>query len=232
MLTLDGLRARWGDWTLAADLSIGTGEKVALIGPSGSGKSTLLGLIAGYEAPEAGRVLWDGADLTGTPPAARPISMVFQDNNLFPHMTAAQNVGLGLRPDLKLDAGERRDVAAALERVGLGGFGDRKPGQLSGGQAARVALARVLLRHRPILLLDEAFDALGPALRVEMLDLVAGLADETGATLLLVTHAPEDARRIADSVVLVADGVAHAPVATAEIFANPPEALRDYLGGI
>ncbi|MCB1349361.1 MAG: ATP-binding cassette domain-containing protein, partial [Maritimibacter sp.] len=185
-----------------------------------------------YEAPEAGRVLWDGADLTGTPPAARPISMVFQDNNLFPHMTAAQNVGLGLRPDLKLDAGERRDVAAALERVGLGGFGDRKPGQLSGGQAARVALARVLLRHRPILLLDEAFDALGPALRVEMLDLVAGLADETGATLLLVTHAPEDARRIADSVVLVADGVAHAPVATAEIFANPPEALRDYLGGI
>ena len=232
MLTLDGLRARWGDWTLAADLTIGTGEKVALIGPSGSGKSTLLGLIAGYEAPEAGRVLWDGADLTGTPPAARPISMVFQDNNLFPHMTAAQNVGLGLRPDLKLDAGERRDVAAALERVGLGGFGDRKPGQLSGGQAARVALARVLLRHRPILLLDEAFDALGPALRVEMLDLVAGLADETGATLLLVTHAPEDARRIADSVVLVADGVAHAPVATAEIFANPPEALRDYLGGI
>ena len=232
MLTLDGLQARWGDWTLAADLSIGTGEKVALIGPSGSGKSTLLGLIAGYEAPEAGRVLWDGADLTGTPPAARPISMVFQDNNLFPHMTAAQNVGLGLRPDLKLDAGERRDVAAALERVGLGGFGDRKPGQLSGGQAARVALARVLLRHRPILLLDEAFDALGPALRVEMLDLVAGLADETGATLLLVTHAPEDARRIADSVVLVADGVAHAPVATAEIFANPPEALRDYLGGI
>ena len=232
MLTLDGLRARWGDWTLAADLTIGTGEKVALIGPSGSGKSTLLGLVAGYEAPEAGRVLWDGADLTGTPPAARPISMVFQDNNLFPHMTAAQNVGLGLRPDLKLDAGERRDVAAALERVGLGGFGDRKPGQLSGGQAARVALARVLLRHRPILLLDEAFDALGPALRVEMLDLVAGLADETGATLLLVTHAPEDARRIADSVVLVADGVAHAPVATAEIFANPPEALRDYLGGI
>ncbi|MEZ5721088.1 MAG: thiamine ABC transporter ATP-binding protein [Paracoccaceae bacterium] len=232
MLTLDGLQARWGDWTLAADLSIGTGEKVALIGPSGSGKSTLLGLVAGYEAPEAGRVLWDGADLTGTPPAARPISMVFQDNNLFPHMTAAQNVGLGLRPDLKLDAGERRDVAAALERVGLGGFGDRKPGQLSGGQAARVALARVLLRHRPILLLDEAFDALGPALRVEMLDLVAGLADETGATLLLVTHAPEDARRIADSVVLVADGVAHAPVATAEIFANPPEALRDYLGGI
>ena len=232
MLTLDGLQARWGDWTLAADLTIGTGEKVALIGPSGSGKSTLLGLIAGYEAPEAGRVLWDGADLTGTPPAARPISMVFQDNNLFPHMTAAQNVGLGLRPDLKLDAGERRDVAAALERVGLGGFGDRKPGQLSGGQAARVALARVLLRHRPILLLDEAFDALGPALRVEMLDLVAGLADETGATLLLVTHAPEDARRIADSVVLVADGVAHAPVATAEIFANPPEALRDYLGGI
>ena len=230
MLTLEKLRAQWGDWVLEADLTIGTGETVALIGPSGAGKSTLLGLIAGYDVPARGRVLWNGEDLTGTPPAARPISMVFQDNNLFPHMTAAQNVGLGLRPDLKLGADGWRDVAAALERVGLGGYGDRKPGQLSGGQAARLALARVILRQRPILLLDEAFDALGPALRGEMLDLVAGLADETGATLLIVTHEPGDARRIADSVLLVADGVAHAPVATAEIFDNPPEAFRAYLG--
>lgn len=231
MLTLENLRARWGDWTLEADLRIGTGETVALIGPSGAGKSTLLALIAGHETPDAGRVLWDGEDLTARPPAARPISMVFQDNNLFPHMSAAQNVGLGLRPDLRLDAGQRAEVEAALERVGLGGLGGRKPGQLSGGQAARVALARVLLRRKPVMLLDEPFGALGPALRVEMLDLVAGVARETGATVLIVTHEPEDARRIADSVVLVAEGRARPPMATADIFDNPPAAFRDYLGG-
>lgn len=230
MLTLERLCARWGDWTLEADFSIGTGEKVALIGPSGAGKSTLLGLIAGHEAPAAGRVLWDGQELTGLPPAARPVSMIFQDNNLFPHLTAAQNVGLGVRPDLKLGAGGWAAVEAALKRVGLAGLGARKPGQLSGGQAARVALARVLLRHKPVMLLDEPFGALGPALRAEMLDLVAGLAEETGATLLIVTHEPDDAHRIADSVVLVADGVAHPPVATAEIFADPPPAFRAYLG--
>ncbi len=231
MLTLEGLCARWGDWTLEADLTVATGATVALIGPSGAGKSTLLGLIAGFETPAAGRVRWDGVELSGLAPGARPISTIFQDNNLFPHMTAAQNVGLGLRPDLRLDAAQWDAVAGALERVGLGGFGDRKPGQLSGGQAARVALARVLLRHKPVLLLDEAFSALGPALRAEMLDLVAGLAEETGATVLIVTHEPEDARRIAGQVVLVAEGRAHSPMATAEIFENPPPAFRAYLGG-
>lgn len=230
MLTLEGLTARWGDWSLTADMEIAPGETVALIGPSGAGKSTLLGLIAGHDAPAAGRVLWQGDDLTGRPPAARPVSMIFQDNNLFPHLTAAQNVALGLRADLKLDATEWAEVEAALKRVGLGGYGARKPGQLSGGQVARVALARVVLQHKPVVLLDEAFGALGPALRDEMLDLVAGLAEETGATLLIVTHEPDDARRVADSVVLVAEGRAHAPVATAEIFENPPDAFRDYLG--
>ncbi|MCB1338696.1 MAG: ATP-binding cassette domain-containing protein [Maritimibacter sp.] len=230
MLTLDRLTARWGDWTLEADFSVEPGAKLALIGPSGAGKSTLLGLIAGHETPDAGRVLWQGEDLTDAPPAARPVSMIFQDNNLFPHLTAAQNVGLGLRPDLRLDRGQRSQVESALERVGLAGLGARKPGQLSGGQAARVALARALLRHKPLMLLDEPFGALGPALRTEMLDLVAELADETGATLLIVSHDPDDARRIADGVVLVADGIAYPPAPTEDIFANPPEALRAYLG--
>lgn len=230
MLTLDALQARWGDWTLDADFSVDPGAKVALIGPSGAGKSTLLALLAGHETPAAGRVLWQGEDLTQKPPAARPVSMIFQDNNLFPHMTAAQNVGLGLRPDLKLDRAEAARVDEALDRVGLAGLGARKPAQLSGGQAARVALARALLRHKPLMLLDEPFGALGPALRDEMLTLVSELADETGATLLMVSHEPGDARRIAGQVVLVADGIAHPPVATEEIFANPPEALRAYLG--
>ena len=229
MLTLE-TRIENGDFALAADLSIAKGRKVAVLGPSGSGKSTLLAGIAGFLSA-TGRIAWEGRDLRPVAPADRPVSMIFQDNNLFPHLTAAQNVGLGLRPDLRLSRADDTRVDEALAHVGLGGLGARKPGQLSGGQAARVALARVMLRDKPILLLDEPFGALGPALRDEMLDLVARLADETGATLLMVSHEPDDARRIADEVILVAEGRAHPPVATAEIFANPPEALRDYLGG-
>lgn len=230
MLTLDHLEVRWEDWRLTADFTIPKGAKVAVLGPSGAGKSTLLSAIAGFQPLSAGRILWDGADITALPPAERPVSMIFQDNNLFPHLTAAQNVGLGVRPDLKLDAGQRRDVSEALARVGLAGFAARKPGQLSGGQAARVALARALLRHRPLMLLDEPFGALGPALRAEMLALVGDLVGEAAATLLMVSHEPADARAQADLVSLVIDGAVSAPVPTAEIFANPPDALRDYLG--
>ena len=156
--------------------------------------------------------------------------MLFQDNNLFPHLTVAQNVGLGMRPDLKLDGPQHRRVADAIARVGLERLEERKPGALSGGQQSRAALARVLVQNKPLILLDEPFAALGPALRVEMLKLVADLAEESGATVLMVSHAPADARQIADQIILVAEGVAHAPVATAELLNNPPAALRDYLG--
>ncbi len=230
MLTIENARVDMGDFTLSADLQVNQGERVAVLGPSGAGKSTLLAMIAGFQPLARGVIRWHGKVLPDDP-ADRPISMVFQDNNLFPHLSVAQNVGLGLRPDLRLTSEDRRRVDAALKRVGLVGKEDRKPAQLSGGQIARVALARVLLRDRPLLLLDEPFDALGPALRAEMLRLVAELVAETGATLLMVSHNPEDARRLADRVILVEGGQAHAPVPTAEIFENPPDALRDYLGG-
>ncbi len=230
MLTLEKMLVALEDWTLRADFTVPTGAKVAVLGPSGAGKSTLLAAIAGFLPVASGRVMWNAAELTAAPPAARPVSMIFQDNNLFPHLTAAQNVGLGLRPDLRLDADQHKAVDKALARVGLAGFGPRKPGRLSGGQAARVALARALLRNQPLMLLDEPFGALGPALRAEMLDLVADLADETGATLMMVSHEPDDAKSIADLVILVAEGIAYPPVPTDEIFANPPKALSDYLG--
>lgn len=229
MLTLEALHVDLGDFTLDADFTVETGRKVAILGPSGAGKSTLLAAIAGFQKM-TGRVLWNEQDLTPLAPGKRPVSTIFQDNNLFPHLTAAQNVGLGLRPNLRLSKDEERQVETSLARVGLAGLGNRKPAALSGGQAARVALARALLRHKPVMLLDEPFGALGPALRDEMLGLVRDLADETGATLLMVSHEPDDARTIADEVILVTDGRAHAPVATAEIFANPPAALQDYLG--
>ena len=230
MLTLEAVRIAQDGFTLEADLQVAAGRKVAVIGPSGAGKSTLLGAIAGFLPLASGRVVWDGRDLAGVAPGNRPLSILFQDNNLFPHLTAAQNVGLGLRPDLRLDAAAWARVEDALTHVGLAGLGPRKPRALSGGQAGRVALARILLRDRPLLLLDEPFSALGPGLKAEMLDLVARLVDEMGATLLMVSHDPGDAQRIADDVILVDQGVAAAPVGTEALFRDPPEALRAYLG--
>ena len=156
--------------------------------------------------------------------------MLFQDGNLFPHLTVAQNVGLGLRARLRLTETEHSRVEQALDRVGLAGMRDRKPAALSGGQQSRVALARVLVQGRDLLLLDEPFAALGPALKTEMLDLVSELVEESGATLLMVSHDPTDARRIADQVVLVVEGQAYPPQETAQLLDDPPPALKAYLG--
>jgi len=230
MLTLEAVTIRQDGFTLSADFKIAEGRFIAVIGPSGAGKSTLLDLVAGFRMPDAGRVSWQGRDLGPLQPGERPVSILFQDNNLFPHLTVAQNVGLGLRADLRLGKDDKAAVAQSLARVGLDGMGPRKPAALSGGQRSRVALARVLLQRRPVLLLDEPFGALGPALKHEMLALVSALADEAGLTVLMVTHDPEDARRWAPETVLVADGKANSPMATQDLLDHPPEALRTYLG--
>ena len=230
MLHLDRLVLRFGSFTLNANWGLESGALAAVIGPSGAGKSTLLMALAGFLSPAEGRILWDGKDITALPPAQRPVAMLFQDQNLFPHLTVAQNLGLALNPDLRLTASDHSRIAAVLDRLGLAGLGARKPGALSGGQAGRAALARVLLQDKPLLLLDEPFAALGPALKADLLALVAGLAKETGKTVLLVTHDPADALRLADQTVLVADGLAAPPVQTAQLFAHPPKALSDYLG--
>jgi thiamine transport system ATP-binding protein len=231
MLALEAVEVAQEDWRLTADLTLAAGSSTAVIGPSGAGKSTLLDLIAGFIAPVRGRVLWQGRDITALPPAERPVTLLFQSHNLFAHLTAAQNVGLGLRPDLRLDRAGWGRVDAALAEVGLGGMGERRPGQLSGGERGRVALARALLRARPLLLLDEPFAALGPALRTEMLGLVARIRAEQKATLVIVSHAPEDARRIAEQVVLVDAGHVHPPAPTEALFTDPPPELRAYIGG-
>jgi thiamine transport system ATP-binding protein len=230
MLSLEAVEIRQQDWRLTADIALEAGTSTALIGPSGAGKSTLLNAIAGFIDPAAGRILWDGRDITGLRPEDRPVTLLFQEHNLFAHLSAAQNVGLGLRPDLKLGSEGWGRVEAALGEVGLAGYGPRRPGQLSGGQRQRVALARALLRDRPVLMLDEPFAALGPALRAEMLDLVARIRDEQGATLLMVTHEPTDARRIAGQIVLVEGGRTHVPVPTAQLLDAPPPELAAYLG--
>ena len=231
MLTLDAVHFAAGDFGLAADFSLTPGRRVAVVGPSGAGKSTLLDLVAGFRAPLSGRVSWQGQDITDHPPDRRPVAMLFQENNLFPHLDLARNLGLALRPDgAALRGRERGVVDAALARVGLDGMAGRRPGALSGGQQSRAALARVLIQARPVIALDEPFAALGPALKSEMLALVQDVAEELGALVLLVSHDPADAQSFADETVLVADGIAHAPAPTAALFADPPKALRAYLG--
>ena len=229
MLTCEAVTLAKGDFRLDATLEVPPGM-TAVIGPSGGGKSTLLAAIAGFETPVAGRILWQGDDMAGLPPGARPVTMLFQDHNLFPHLTVAQNVGLALAPRLRLGAAQSAQVADALTAVGLEGLGDRKPGALSGGQAGRAALARTLLADRPVVLLDEAFAALGPALRREMLALVRDRLAGQGRTVIFVTHDPEDARTFADRVIFVGQGVARPPQDTVPFFADPAAAVSAYLG--
>lgn len=227
-ITLDNLLIQRDGFSLSADFVIPNGI-TAVLGPSGGGKSSLLLTISGFIDPLGGRICFDGEPTTA-PPDDRPVTMLFQENNIFPHMTVAQNVGLGIKPTLKLSASEKSAVATALAQVGLSGYGDRFPADLSGGQRQRVAIARATLRNKPVLLLDEPFAALGPALRHEMLDLVKSICETQTANLLLVTHSPEDAKRIADRVILVANSTALPPEETNAFFANPSKSLSDYLG--
>lgn len=230
MLSLNKIEIALGSFRLRADFQIEARQKVAVVGPSGAGKSTLIGAVCGFIDVLGGQLILTGQDITDAMPDKRDMAMLFQDNNLFPHLTIAQNVGLGIRPVMRLTLDEKLKVNDALVRVGLGDLGSRKPSELSGGQQSRAALARALVQSKLWMILDEPFAALGPALRAEMLDLVAEVADETQAGVMMVTHAPEDARRIADSVIFVVDGVAHGPQATTELLDNPPPALKAYLG--
>jgi thiamine transport system ATP-binding protein len=233
VIAVERLVAGAGAFRLAADLSVPAGALCAVIGPSGAGKSTLLAAIAGFAPVLSGRVAVAGRDLAGQGPAGRPVTLLFQDNNLFPHLTVAQNVGLGLRPALSLTAPERARVEAALEETGLDGLGGRLPEALSGGQRQRAALARALLRDRPALLLDEPFAALGPGLRLEMLALVGRTLKARGAAVLMVTHDPGEARA-ADLAAFCGltdqGGRIEGARPPAALFGDPPPALAAYLG--
>jgi thiamine transport system ATP-binding protein len=230
-ILLAEVRFGFEDWSVEFDLTLPAGCFAAVMGPSGSGKSTLLNLIAGFERPDAGRVLIGGQDVTASPPAMRPVSMIFQENNLFGHLDIWSNVGLGRSPRLKLGERDRDDIAQALRSTGLAGKEKRLPSQLSGGECPRVELVRALLRDRPVLLLDEAFSSLGPGLRNEMLDLTGDLHRAGNMTVLMVTHHPDDAARIADRIVLVDQGRIAAIGETAAMLApGAPERMRRYLG--
>jgi len=228
---LDNIGFSYGEAPMRFDVAFRPRAITALMGPSGSGKSTLLNLVAGFETPDFGRVLIGGEDVTALPPATRPVSMMFQENNLFAHLDVEKNVGLGRSPSLRLTAEDKTAIAEALERTGLAGKEHRLPRELSGGERQRVALARILVRNRPVLLLDEPFGSLGPALRADMLELLVGVQAERRMTVLFVTHQPEDARRVADDMVFLEDGAVAAAGPTETFFSEAgPEAFRRYIG--
>lgn len=230
-LQLDHLAFRYEAMDMIFDAVFPAGGFTAVIGPSGGGKSTLLNLVAGFETPLAGRVLIDDADVTALPPDRRPVSMIFQDNNVFAHLSVRQNVALGISPALRLEPAQAQRVEAALADVGLDGLAHRKPGELSGGERQRVAVARALVRDRPVLLLDEPFAALGPALRRDMLDLVRAKQQARGLTVVMVTHQPEDAIHAASHTAYLEAGRIVALRPTADLFAaTDVPGLAAYLG--
>lgn len=187
-------------------LQVEQGERLAIIGESGAGKSTLLNLIAGFETPASGQILLNDCDHTQTQPAERPVSMLFQDNNLFPHLTVAQNIGLALAPSLSLNATQQQQVREIAEKMGLESLLSRRADQLSGGQKQRVALARTLLRDKPILLLDEPFSALDPIRRHELQQFILDICVERNLTLLMVTHQLEETKNLFTRVVEIREG--------------------------
>ena len=188
-------------------VSVEPGEFFALLGPSGSGKSTLLRVIAGFNRHDAGTLLIAGKDMTGTPPWKRNVGMVFQNYALWPHMSVDQNVAFGLE-ERRLPREEvKRRSAAALELVGLSGYGARRPNQLSGGQQQRVALARTLAIEPQVLLLDEPLSNLDAKLRIQMRRELLRLHRRLGITTIFVTHDQEEALTICDRIAVMDQGV-------------------------
>ena len=206
MIRLDNVFLADDALPMTFDLQVAAGERIAIVGPSGAGKSTLLNLIAGFVLPTQGNIWLNGENHTRSAPYERPVSMLFQENNLFPHLTVQQNLALGLKTSLKLTALEQDQIEQVADAVGLTSFLSRLPNSLSGGQKQRVALARCLLRDKPILLLDEPFSALDPELRMDMLNLIDELCHGKKLTLLLVTHQPSELTGKVDRMLRIENG--------------------------
>ena len=212
-------------------LEVGSGEFFSLLGPSGCGKTTTLRMIAGFERPDAGRIVIGDTDVTATPPHLRPVNTVFQSYALFPHLSVEQNVGFGLRFTDVSKQERRGRVAEALELVRLGGLAQRRPHQLSGGQQQRVALARALVLSPAVLLLDEPLGALDAKLRRELQVELKSIQREIGITFLYVTHDQEEALTMSDRLAVMAHGKVEQLGAPRDVYERPETAfVADFLG--
>jgi spermidine/putrescine transport system ATP-binding protein len=190
----------------SVSFTVGKGETVCLLGASGSGKSTLLRIIAGLESPEAGQILWDGADLAPTPPHARDFGLVFQDYALFPHLTVFENAAFGLRMRNTPKPKMQTRVDEVLELVKLRGFEARRVTDLSGGEGQRVALARALAPRPRLLMFDEPLGALDRSMKEDLLNELRGILHQTQIPAIYVTHDQEEAFAIADHILLLHEG--------------------------
>ncbi|RTZ20729.1 thiamine ABC transporter ATP-binding protein [Vibrio penaeicida] len=220
MLSLQDVHYRYNDELFRFNLDVSEGDIVSLMGPSGAGKSTLLSLVAGFIQPQSGQILVAGQSVLGLPPHQIPLSMLFQENNLFAHLTVRENIGLGIEPSLRLSSKQKGQVEEAAVMVGNGDFLDRLPEQLSGGQKQRVALARCFVQPHSIWLLDEPFSALDPVIREEMLSLVQTLAKERNIAIVMVTHHVSDAKSIATQFAYMSKGEVRSVLPIEELVAT------------
>jgi len=230
MLQVKNLIVDLGSFRLTADFEIERGSLISIVGPSGAGKSSLLNALAGFIPLTSGVIKWNGSDFTKLDPGLRPLSILFQDYNLFSHLTVKDNIAIGLRPNLKLNDLETDLVNSVIEEVGLSKFKFIKPFQLSGGQRTRVSLARSIVRSKPILLLDEAFSGLGPALRSEMIKLIKDKSIKEGITLIMVSHHIKDAIELDQKVIFVNDGETMKPTNVSNFINSHDENIRGYIG--
>jgi spermidine/putrescine transport system ATP-binding protein len=230
---LRGVTRRIGGQTILdrVDVVVERGEFFSLLGPSGCGKTTSLRLVAGFDDPDAGQVLVEGADMAGVPPYRRDVNTVFQSYALFPHMTVAENVAFGLEMQGVARADIDARVAEALELVKLAGLGARRPSELSGGQQQRVALARAIVRRPKVLLLDEPLGALDLKLRRGMQTELKRLQRRLGTTFVYVTHDQEEALSMSDRVAVMNEGRVLQVGAPREIYERPTSRfVADFLG--
>lgn len=215
--------------TISTNISLEADKIYAVVGPSGAGKSTFLNLISGFASISSGSIIWNGQEISSLPPAERSVSILFQDNNLFPHLSVWRNLALAVTHWPKISRDNEEKLKAVMSEVGILGLENRKPSQLSGGQQSRVALARVLLQKNKILLLDEPFSALGPSLKDQMLELIKKIAKNKKLLVLMVTHEPADAKKVASQTLVVKDKKVHPPLTTEKALDPINGPLADYL---
>ena len=233
LINLTGISKSYGDHVVLDDLNlyIRENEFITLLGPSGCGKTTTLRIIGGFEAPDAGSVVFDGKDITSLPPNERNLNTVFQKYALFPHMSIAENIAFGLRIKKKSKEYINDKIRYALKLVNLEGFENRSIDSLSGGQQQRIAIARAIVNEPKVLLLDEPLGALDLKLRQDMQYELIRLKNELGITFIYVTHDQEEALTMSDTIVVMNQGYIQQMGTPEQIYNEPENAfVADFIG--